>query len=1031
MPAASVLILPDAPRYTVVAASPAYLRAVGMAKDALQGRGLFDAFPANPDEAEFTGQANVAASFATVLATRSVDILPLQRYDVPTADGRFEERYWKAVNSPVLDEDGNVQFILHTPEDITERVIAERKEEQYRHANKVFDLFMQAPAAVCIVRGPDFIVDLANGGMLDMLGRTPQIIGRPIVEALPEARVQGLIDILTQVMTTRQPYQVSSFPATLLINGERETRYFDLVFNLYDRAVTGLDDECIFCLAHNVTEQVEARKKIADVTERLNYRNAIFEAQNDATPDGVLIVDGNGKMILYNKRFAEIWKMPQAIIDSRDDDAALRHAMTMLDDPDKFMTRVEALYEKRSEPSQDVLVFRDGRVVERTGAPIVSEEGTYYGWSWYFRDISRSIKQEQRFRNVVEQAPDPILILMGEDLVLEVANKALLDLWKVDETAIGRKFLDILPEMKDQVFVNLLKNVLHTGEPFYGNEVPAIFIQEGKEITRYVNFSYQPYRELNREISGVLITATDVTGQVLARQQKEKTEANFRSLLMQAPIGICILQGEDFIVELANDSYLEIVQRERDAFLGRPLWEGLPEVRTQGFDTILRNVLASGEAFIGREFKVVINRQGREEVLYVDFVYEPLREVDGDWDRIMALAIDVTANVLSRKKIEEAEERARLAIESAELGAFEVDLLTQEIIASERMDEIMGVSHTNVRTKYIEAVHPDDRAIRQAAYDVAYQTGKLEYDGRVVWQDGSIHWMRVKGRIFFDRQRVPFKMLGVVQDITEQKQFSEELTRQVEERTQQLQESNLQLQKSNEELEQFAYVSSHDLQEPLRKIKLFAGMILESESAKLGELARSRFDKIIDAADRMSSSLRDLLEYASLSREEEVEPVDLNKVIENVEVDLELVIAQKNAAITKSGLPVLYAIPLQMHQLFYNLLNNSLKFSKPDVPPVISVSSRVLSTLELVGKADLKSGPLYEIRVTDNGIGFDAVHSKKIFTIFQRLHDKKTYSGTGIGLALCKRVVQNHGGDIYTESQPGVGTTFIILLPVG
>jgi PAS domain S-box-containing protein len=560
-------------------------------------------------------------------------------------------------------------------------------------------------------------------------------------------------------------------------------------------------------------------------------------------------------------------------------------------------------------------------------------------------------------------------------------------------------------------------------------EAMVIPLRQGsRRITGFLVVGASPRKRLDDEyvrhletiglhMSTSLTQAGALEQEAAIRSQLVESEGNLRRLFMQASVGICILRGEDFYVELVNDAYLEIVQRQRMHFENRPVWEGLPEVRDQGFDKILRNVLATGESFVGKEQPAQIIRNGHAETVYVDFVYEALRDGDAACTRIMALVIDVTDKVLARRAVEVLEERARLAVDSADLGTFDVDLNTNHINASPRMAEIMGIGHSGDRAGYVNAIHPDDLPIRAEAYKRAYESGYLKYETRVIWEDGSIHWCRFKGRVYFDAAGKPQQLLGVVQDITEVKEFAAELTRQVEERTFALQAANAELGRRNVELEQFAYVSSHDLQEPLRKIRMFSELIREQEFEKLSPASRTRFEKVTAAADRMSRSLRDLLEYASLEKREQLEPVDLNEVVGQVCVDLELLITQQEAHVDVAPLPTLPAIPLQMQQLFYNLVNNALKFSRPGLPQKVRIS------------CSLSESGLYEFRVSDEGIGFDQQNASRIFTIFQRLHDRASYTGSGIGLALCKKVVENHGGTIRAEGKPGEGATFIFTLP--
>ncbi|HEX6914431.1 MAG TPA: ATP-binding protein [Chitinophagaceae bacterium] len=257
-----------------------------------------------------------------------------------------------------------------------------------------------------------------------------------------------------------------------------------------------------------------------------------------------------------------------------------------------------------------------------------------------------------------------------------------------------------------------------------------------------------------------------------------------------------------------------------------------------------------------------------------------------------------------------------------------------------------------------------------------------------------------------------------------------EMERQVRERTVALQQSNTELETSNRELEQFAYVASHDLQEPVRKIRTFADQLKVKNYEQLDESGRKYLDKILSSADRMKMIINDILQFSQLHRDpEEMKKVDLNTVLANVQSDLELLISQKNAEISIRKLPVIQSIPFQMNQLFYNLMNNALKFSRPGVAPVINIT--VSEAPANLVKAKLSTPPAasryYRITFADNGIGFEQEYAEKIFVMFQRLTSERT--GTGIGLALCRKIVENHKGHIEAHSKPGEGTRFDILLP--
>lgn len=282
-------------------------------------------------------------------------------------------------------------------------------------------------------------------------------------------------------------------------------------------------------------------------------------------------------------------------------------------------------------------------------------------------------------------------------------------------------------------------------------------------------------------------------------------------------------------------------------------------------------------------------------------------------------------------------------------------------------------------------------------------------------------------------------ILIAIEDVTEkwkknkeEKALAEELEKMVFDRTFSLQEANIQLQLSNENLTQFAYIASHDLQEPLRKIRTFSSILQDKYYNDLPGPTKELVTKISNSSERMSTLMKELLNFSKVLHCDSIfEQTDLDNVLSKVISDFDLLIAEKKVVITREPLPVIDAIPFQMNQLFYNLISNAIKFSKNRIAPVITITCKMLKVEEMAKFANINPQYEYfEIRIKDNGIGFNQQMEKQLFLVFTRLHSQEKYAGTGIGLALCKKIVANHQGEISATSKENEGALFRIILPL-
>jgi light-regulated signal transduction histidine kinase (bacteriophytochrome) len=334
------------------------------------------------------------------------------------------------------------------------------------------------------------------------------------------------------------------------------------------------------------------------------------------------------------------------------------------------------------------------------------------------------------------------------------------------------------------------------------------------------------------------------------------------------------------------------------------------------------------------------------------------------------------------------------------------------IISKVHHEDQEQVSQALTQTKIIEA---------ESHHDFTYRVPDAS--------TGADRYLRSIGKTFFDSAGKAYEIRGIIQDVTPQIKYQQKielseagLQQKVSERTIQLESLNQELKRSNHYLEEFAHAASHDLKEPIRKIQFFTNSLIDQLSDRLTERETNILSRIQNSSTRMGLLIDDLLLYSHISQKPlEKDEVDLNKKLEKVLEDLELEIEEKNAVIKIGHLPVVRGYRRQLQQLFQNLISNAIKYTKPGTPAQIEVTSSY----------EENSGKMYNcISVIDRGIGFPQEYAEKIFKMFTRLHGKAEYSGTGVGLAIVKKVVDNHDGYIDVKSAEGEGATFKIFLPV-
>ncbi len=1240
----------------------------------------------------------IGPMFADVMKGNAVSFpdfkVPLHR------NGYTEDCFFDFSYSPIKIEDGSIGGILVTVIETTEKkIVADAlQESNARFVNNI----MQAPVAMCIFRGENHIVEIANEQMLQLWNtKAENIINKPIFEVLPGLKKQGFDEILHSVFRDGKKITTDELFVQLNRNGQTENTYINFVYEALrekDGTISG-----IAAIATEVTAQVLARSKVEESEQKIRQL-----VENAPFPIAVY-VGKEMRIELANESIIKIWGKGPDVIGK-----TYREILPELKNQSVF-EQVESVFETglsfHSRNSRIDIVIDDilqSFYFNYSFTPLYDLNGKIYGVMNTAVEITdlylakqKIEESDKRFRDTVKQAPVGITILRGPEYVVEMANEAYLKLIdRTEETFVGRPLYDSLPEVKETVSA-LLDGVLNTGVPFHGIEVPVPLNRYGKIETSYFDFLYHPLKEENGTISGILVTVSEVSEKVEARkkvelnedrlkivveaselgtwelnvktkdftysdryleiirgytkdkslthqqllahlhpddanardkgfmeaiksgilnyearviwrdksihwveakgkvfydenneaskligtirditeekeyQQKiEDSEKKLRNLIMQSPVPKAILRGNDFVIEMANFVLLNnIWKKEESEVQGKNILEIFPELKSQKYAHLLKQVYESGNVYSESESLLFIKNEKLGNQFYVDFEFAPLRESDNSISGIRMTLIDVTEKVEARKKIEESEKRFRSLTESIPQLIWETDAEGKALFTSGKWLEYTGVE-PGIEGSWQKMIHPEDFEENVKIWQHALATGEMyRCDVRMRRKDGTYRWHTVIGEPVFGLNNKIIKWVGAFTDIHTEKAFTHELEQQVTARTRELiqineslrkseeryhlmveevqeysilylnskgivenwnvgaekikgykadeiigkyfgvfytpedqkhklpqellelartkgkvihegwrarkngslfwasvvitavhnkkgdvigfskvthdlterkkaddklkmnalelEQKNNELEEMNKELQSFAYISSHDLQEPLRKIQTFASQIIEKESENLSENGKDKFKRMQNAAQRMQTLINDLLAYSRTNSQERVFiKTDLSQIIKEVKEDLTEELEQKSAVIEIGETSEVDVIPFQFKQLLYNLISNSLKFSNPEIPIIIKITSEIAFGEDLPEEKLIAAKKYCHIKVSDNGIGFEAQYNKKIFEVFQRLHGRDRYNGTGIGLAIVKKIVENHNGIITASGIHNEGASFDIYIPV-
>lgn len=637
---------------------------------------------------------------------------------------------------------------------------------------------------------------------------------------------------------------------------------------------------------------------------------------------------------------------------------------------------------------------------------------------------------ERDFPNIYEifeDVPFSVAVLRGPDLVIEYINHANLTIWQSSrEEVMGKPLYEAKPELRRDT-EPIHRKIYETGQRFQAHEVPIEIVGDNETHLHYFQVSIDPIRNKEGQIIGQIATSIDVTEQVQFRQKLQKSEQHLELLRNAVPAMIFYLDQEERY-QTYNDTFCKWFGVGKKEAIGQTVREFIGEAAYTVVSPHLK------KAYGGEVEQYEINAPSRYDgKRWLNIVYTPDKNEAGEVRGIIVLATDVTESKMAdmaRQNLLEANERASIAIESGAylqqiINVFSAPLQVLQPVIENGLVTDFVYKLTNTAYAAHTAFTPEELVGKKVSeiFPGYFETDSFKNICQVAITGVANTWENhyaADGLDIFNLMSAAIMTGDVVvhmTDFTRLKSLQLELQRKVNE-----------LERSNKSLEEFAHAASHDLKEPIRKIQYFTDQLNSELGKQLDEKQSRLFQRVENATQRMASLIDDLLQYSHVSqRPLKTEVVNLNETIQWVKDDLELVITQKGAQLQVDDLPVIKGYKRQMQQLFQNLVSNAIKYSKENIPAIIKIHSKVVNG----GEVDMEMEKMYHcISVEDNGIGFQQEYGEQIFQMFQRLHAKVEYSGTGVGLSIARRIVENHHGKILATGIPEVGATFYVYLPV-
>jgi PAS domain S-box-containing protein len=604
---------------------------------------------------------------------------------------------------------------------------------------------------------------------------------------------------------------------------------------------------------------------------------------------------------------------------------------------------------------------------------------------------------EAKFSNLIAQVPMPIATFQGPRFIVDTINEKALEIWgKTYGEVINKPLFESSPELEDRL-IKIFNDIYTTGEPFIANEMQVQLKRSGKADTAYFNSVYQPLRDLDNKIYGIILIGTEVTESVIARKQIEASEQRFSNLLSQSLMAIAIFKGPEMVVTFANEPMLNVLGKG-NAVLNKPLTVGVPELKDQIFPKLLADVYNTGVPFEAFETKAILVRKGIPVDAYFNFVYQPYREIDDTITGITVLATEVTEQVLAKKQIEQSEKQFRTFADSIQNLAWIANGEGSIYWYNQRWYDYTGSTFEEMQGWGWGKVHHPDHVKKVVEFvkEAWKKNEAFELTFPLRRYDGEYRWFLTRAYPVKDANGNIDRWIGTNTDIHEQKI-------------------------KEEQKDEFISIASHELKTPLTIAKTYIQLLSQTfeESGKEQEREMIYATKANDSIDRLNRLISELLDVSKIQSGNlplHITSFNFDEIFTDTIENLQRTLPKHSIIHSGETKKQVSGDKERLQQVIINLINNAAKYS-PDANKIF------------VHISDCEKGEI-KVEIKDSGIGIAKNDLEKIFERYYRVENMTgQFQGLGIGLFISSEIIRRHNGKLGAESKPGIGSTFYFTLP--